>query len=282
MEQPLIVLFLILMLGWPIWSMAQVSPPPLMLASSWQPQWSPARWLVSEKLDGVRAWWDGQQLLTRSGQRIDIPASWYGILPAGVVLDGELWGGRGTFDRVSALVRSTQQPDSAWLGVRFMVFDMPHPEAVLEQRLLWLSQRLADSNPEVIQVLEQRQVLSTVELHNWLDEVVKAGGEGLMLRRQGSRYQGHRSQDWAKLKLREDAEAVVIGYLPGKGKYLGQTGALRVRSDDGREFSLGSGLTDALRETPPPLGTRVTFSSNGLTARGLPRFARFVRVRLPE
>ena len=49
---------------------------------------------------------------------------------------------------------------------------------------------------------------------------------------------------------------------------------------DGRRFRLGSGLTDAQRANPPPIGSLVTYRYNGLTSKGLPRFARFQRLRL--
>ena len=57
------------------------------------------------------------------------------------------------------------------------------------------------------------------------------------------------------------------------------THLFRVRTDDGREFSIGSGFTDAQRESPAPVGTVVTYRFRGLTAKGLPRFPSFLRIR---
>ena len=110
-------------------------------------------------------------------------------------------------------------------------------------------------------------------------ELEKAGAEGLMLHHQDALYKTGRSSDLLKLKTYQDSEARVIGYRPGKGKYQGMVGALVVKTPDGKEFAIGSGLTDALRQTPPPIGAMVTYRYNGLTRRGLPRFARFLRVR---
>ena len=68
-------------------------------------------------------------------------------------------------------------------------------------------------------------------------------------------------------------------YRPGKGKYLGMVGALLVEDERGRRFALGSGLRDADRANPPAIGSLVTFRHDGLTAKGTPRFARYLRVR---
>jgi len=103
-----------------------------------------------------------------------------------------------------------------------------------------------------------------------------------MLHRSVSLYQGQRSQDLLKVKSVQDSEGVVIAYIPGEGRLQGMTGSLLLRLDDGREIRVGSGLNDTLRHTPPALGTRITFAYNGLTSSGLPRFARFLRIRPDE
>ncbi|HYN77586.1 MAG TPA: DNA ligase, partial [Lamprocystis sp. (in: g-proteobacteria)] len=112
-----------------------------------------------------------------------------------------------------------------------------------------------------------------------LDAVVRAGGEGLMLHRDASLYQGVRSADLLKVKPYEDAEARVIGHIPGQGKFVGMLGALELADGDGRRFRIGTGFSDAQRRDPPPLGSQVTYQFHGRTADGLPRFASFLRVR---
>lgn len=100
-----------------------------------------------------------------------------------------------------------------------------------------------------------------------------------MLHQQNALYKTGRSSDLLKLKTYQDTEAEVIGYRPGKGKYQGMVGALIVKTPQGKTFAIGSGLTDALRQTPPEIGSVVTYRYNGYTRHGLPRFARFLRVR---
>lgn len=99
-----------------------------------------------------------------------------------------------------------------------------------------------------------------------------------MLHSADAPYETGRSDNLLKMKPQEDAEAVVIAHLPGKGKYAGMLGALRVCSESGQEFSLGSGFTDQQRRDPPPIGATVTYRYRDFTATGLPRFASFLRV----
>jgi DNA ligase 1 len=278
----LLVFLLVIVLTMPLLAFAASSSSPLMLATRWNTGLPVSHYLVSEKLDGVRAWWDGEQLRTRSGYVIPAPDWFLQVLPRDVALDGELWIGHGTFDRISALVRSAVADDEGWKAVRFMVFDLPDSLAPVEDRLQVLTALISAINSPFIQQVKQHELASPAELQQMLQSVTASGGEGLMLKRKGSLYQARRSSDWMKLKVREDAEAIVLGYTPGKGKYQGMVGALQVRSEDGRVFRIGSGLTDEMRRHPPAPGTRITYSFNGQTSRGLPRFARFVRVRPAE
>ena len=84
-----------------------------------------------------------------------------------------------------------------------------------------------------------------------------------------------------KLKPHLDAEAVVVGYRPGKGKYRDDVGAIEVETPEGRRFRLGSGVPDAMRREPPRLGSVVTYRYQALTGHGIPRFARVVRIHEP-
>ena len=72
---------------------------------------------------------------------------------------------------------------------------------------------------------------------------------------------------------------VVTGYEKGKGKHKGRVGALNVKLDNGIEFSVGTGLSDAERENPPPVGSIVTVSYQELTDDGVPRFPSYIGVR---
>jgi DNA ligase-1 len=252
---------------------------PVLLAQLAPQGVAPAPYLVSEKLDGVRALWDGQHLRFRSGRLVPAPTWFLAQLPAGVPLDGELWLGRGRFDALSAIVRKAVPIDDDWRQLRYMVFDMPSAEGTFAsraERLQALLQRAP--NPQLVWV-EQKRLNHTQALQHWLDDVVTQGGEGLMLHRADALVIAGRSDVLLKLKPQQDAEATVMGYRPGKGKYLGQTGALQLRTANGIDFALGTGLSDALRRNPPSLGSTVSYRFRDVTPNGKPRFASFLRIR---
>ncbi|MBZ8138608.1 DNA ligase [Rubrivivax gelatinosus] len=259
--------------GWP---RAEASAPALMLAREAPPGLDPAGYLVSEKLDGVRALWDGRTLRFRSGLPLAAPADFLARLPD-APLDGELWLGRGAFDAVSGLLRRAKPDDAAWRELRYGVFDQPGTAGPFAERAARLA-ALASSSRGFV-AIEQRPVVSAAALRRRLDEVLAAGGEGLVLHRADAPWRPGRSDALFKLKPEHDAEAVVVGHVGGRGRHEGRLGALRVRTQDGAEFLLGSGFSDAQREAPPPVGSVVSYRHRGLTAGGLPRFASFLRVR---
>lgn len=253
-------------------------PVPLLLASVEQGQADVARYLVSEKLDGVRAFWDGQVLRTRNGNIINAPAWFFKNFPARA-LDGELWIGRGQFERLSGTVRRQAPNDAEWRHVRYLVYELPEASGTFRERAQSLRNLAANIDVPWLQVVEQVELKNRKALEQKLDEILKLGGEGLMLHRADALYTTGRSDVLLKMKLWHDAEATVIAHQPGKGKYAGMLGALRVRAADGVEFMLGTGLSEANRRDPPPVGTVITFRYRELTGRGVPRFASFLRVR---
>lgn len=253
-------------------------PPAAMLAGRWREGLDPAAYWVSEKLDGVRACWDGQRLRFRSGRPIPAPGWFIAALPD-VPLDGELWLGRGRFEAVSGLVRREAVDETGWRSVRYMVFDTPGAAGTFDERLTRLRGIVERAGLPWLQVVPQFRVVDAAALAATLDAVLAAGGEGLMLHRADAPWENGRSEALLKLTPFLDAEARVVGHLPGRGKYAGMVGALEVETPDGRRFRIGTGLSDADRRAPPPLGSEVTYRYRELTGGGLPRFPVFVRIR---
>ncbi|WP_428775785.1 DNA ligase [Vibrio sp.] len=232
----------------------------------------------SEKLDGIRAVWTGKQLVTQTGNLINAPQWFTRSLPEFAV-EGELWAGRGRFHQVQTTIFD-QHPDSeAWRTIHFMAFDLPSAEGDYQRRYKTLTDWTAQLAVEHIRHIPQLPISSRRALFKVLDEIDQQNGEGIMLRKVDSVYRTGRSDDLLKLKKFQDAEATVIGYRPGKGKYVGKMGALLVRMSNGVEFAIGSGFTDQQRGLPPELGSVVTFRYSGSTHNGVPRFARFIRER---
>ena len=255
----------------------RAAPAP-MLASRITDDIDIAAWLVSEKLDGVRARWDGRQLVTRAGNRIDAPAWFTAGWPAQAI-DGELWIGRGRFQDISDLVRALRGDAAGWRQVRFMAFDLPASPHAFASRTREFRVLAEETASPRLQRIAQLHFSERAQLDAWLRSVASGGGEGLMLHHANAHYRAGRSDQLLKYKRWDDAEARVVGYRPGKGKYHGMVGALLVEDAHGRRFALGSGLHDAERAAPPAIGSTVTFRYDGLTAKGTPRFARYLRVR---
>ena len=252
--------------------------PPLMLAEVYRRGMSLDDYWVSEKFDGVRAFWDGKQFWTRDGTRILAPAWFTAPLPA-VPMDGELWAGRGRFAQSVSTVRSQKPVERAWREMKFMVFDLPGTPGDFTARLAALRKLLPITDAPWLAPVPQQRATTADDLQALLDKTVRMGGEGLMLHRGASPYRPERSNDLLKVKPYDDAEAKVIGYVAGTGKHAGRMGALRVETKQGQRFKIGTGFSDAERTQPPAIGSWVTYRYNGTTSSGLPRFARFVRVR---
>jgi DNA ligase len=257
---------------------AAAEPPAILLAEVYRNQVDVSQYLVSEKLDGVRAIWDGQTMRFRSGKTIYAPRWFLDGLPK-TPLDGELWLGRGTFERLSRIVRKEVPVDAEWRQVRYMIFELPGAPGTFRERADAMREIARQANIPWFREIEQFSVVDRNSMRQRMKEVVKAGGEGLMLHRADAYYETGRSDTLLKMKPWQDAEAVVIAHQPGKGKYAGMLGALRVRNGDGREFSLGTGFTDQQRGNPPQIGATVTYRYHDLTQLGIPRFASFLRVR---
>lgn len=260
---------------------SHAAPPGLTLAEVYEPGIALEEYWVSEKYDGVRASWDGSRFLSRQGNVFRAPAWFTRGWPA-VPLDGELWMGRERFDELSGAVRRHQPSAAQWRQIRFMVFDLPGSSRPFSERIPAIDERVGATASPYLKAVPQWRVSSHAELMVTLDRVIAAGGEGLMLRHGPSRHQPGRSESLLKVKRHNDGEAVVVGHLPGSGKYRGALGALLVELEDGRRLRLGSGLSDAERFDPPPIGAVVTYKHFGYTSTGLPRFASFLRIRADE
>ena len=262
----------------PRWAAASASastPPRPELASVYRDQVDPARCLVSEKYDGVRALWDGRTLRHRSGRTVPAPPAFLDALPR-EPLDGELWMGRGRFEPLSATVRRTSPDPAAWSSVRYMIFDQPLAGGAFDERIARLDAILSGGGGPA-ELAPQWRVSGRVALERDLARIVASGGEGVVLHLASAPHVGGRSDALFKLKPTLDAEARVVGHRRGSGKYSGQLGALEVETEDGKRFFLGSGLSDAERRHPPPIGSQVTYRYRDLTSSGLPRFATYAR-----
>ncbi|MEO9947071.1 DNA ligase [Paraglaciecola sp.] len=250
---------------------------PQQLAQVYQDDIKVKEYWISEKLDGIRARWTGSELITRNGNRIHAP-SWFVKGFGKQVLDGELWLARNSFEKTASIVlRDT--PTNDWKHIKYMLFDLPQHKEDFTRRLNDLETIVDDCTSPYMFVIPHFKLNTKAQLMAKLDELVAQGAEGLMLHHQRATYQNGRSANLLKLKKHQDSEATVVAHLPGKGKYLGMLGAILVELDSGLQFKIGSGFSDLQRRNPPQIGTTVTFKYYGYTAKGIPRFAVFLRVK---
>ena len=251
--------------------------PPILLAESWDNAQDLSGWWISEKLDGVRAYWDGRQFISRQGNLYHAPDWFVEGLPD-YPLDGELWLDRKAFQRTVGIVRR-QDKSEHWKEIRFIIFDSPALTDPFEKRMKTLHSEVDGWKATHAEVLPHMICESLDHLRQELARVEALGGEGLMLRQPGSNYVPGRSSTLLKVKTFHDAEAEVIGHEPGKGKHKGKLGAVHVRLPNGKEFAVGTGFSDKQRADPPAIGSTITFRYQELSDAGIPRFPSFVRVR---
>ena len=260
----------------------------VLLAETWDGVANPYNWMMSEKLDGVRAYWDGEDFISRLGNKFHAPEWFTRNLPK-MPLDGELWIRQGWFQETVSIVRRQDMPDD-WDQVSFMVFDAPDVPGTFWERYHHLQEARPRINNQWLNIVGHEACQSKEHLMRFLDTVEARGGEGVMLRDPQSRYVHGRSSTLLKVKNFYDAEARVVGHSPGKGRHAGRLGAyicetqaqtVRFRGRPlsipaGRRFNAGTGLSDRDRNTPLPVGTVITYKFQELTKDMSPRFPVFV------
>ena len=249
-------------------------------------------WLASEKLDGVRAYWDGRNLLSRNGKILAAPEGWSAHFPP-FALDGELYTARGEFEKIQSIVMDKMPSVAEWSEIKFYVFDVPEASGGLLERLSELEKFILQ-NPQAgqnLKIIKQVKVKDNAEFEAFAEAVITKGGEGAVVREPNVPYERKRSKNALKYKKFKDAECEVTAINAGTGKYAGLMGSVTCKSlgaagsnsdeqiASGVKFKVGSGFSDEERANPPKIGSIITYKYQNLTAKGLPRFPVFLRVR---
>ena len=256
---------------------AHAQTPDVFLLNTYDGTQNVVGWVMSEKLDGVRGVWDGEQLISRGGNVLHAPAWFIRDFPP-FALDGELWTRRGDFENIVSIVRRTH-PDERWKQVGYHVFEVPRQPGGLLERLAVLEDYLREHPLAHLRIVPQTRITDPSELTDLLAEMTASGGEGVVVRDPTLPYRTGRLSSALKVKSYLDTECVVQKILPGKGKYTGKMGALQCQMADGRLVKVGSGFTDKTRAQPPAVGSVITFKYYGLTQKGNPRFPVYLRRR---
>ena len=237
-------------------------------------------WWWSEKLDGVRALFNGKDLLTRNGKKLNCHPLWTRKLPMNLSLDGELFLDRGKFNHVVSIVRRNA-PTHHWLDIHYAVFDSPSLPGTYAERYARLKEmKEAGELPTFLHIMEQHPITQYTNLEDEMAKVLALNGEGIMVRNPTMAYETGRSHNLLKIKGVEDHDAQVIGVIPGEGKHEGKMGALLCRMENGVEFKVGTGFNDTerLMTECPSVGDFVRFKCQEFTQTGKPRFPIFLNV----
>lgn len=245
--------------------------PELVLLNNYSEDINVTSWYMSEKLDGVRVYWDGEKLISRSGKVFAAPEFFTKEFPR-TELDGELWSKRGDFSNISSIVNQ-KKPHSKWNELTYNIFEVPHAKGNLLQRLSSVKES------KYIKVIKQTKVGNKQQLKQFLKSVEKKGGEGVVVRDGNLPYYTGRTNNALKVKSYMDEECKVVGYNIGRSKYEGKLGSLSCKMSNNEIITIGSGFKDEQREHPPKVGAIITFKYYGLTSKGNPRFPIFLHVR---
>jgi DNA ligase 1 len=254
-----------------------------MLAKNYDPKIDPTGWWHSEKLDGVRAAWLGNEFVSRNNKIFRSPQTFKKYFPKDDVLDGELFTKRGDFKGTISIVSHKTPNEKDWKKINYMAFDLPHDNGKFEDRMKRLKSIVSRScrgkRDCPIKVVKQTKIKNRSHLSQLHKSITKNRGEGSMLRRPGSPYENKRSSSLLKLKDILEDDAVVVSHEKGSGKYSSMLGKLVVKWKKGKhkgvQFKVGSGLTDNERKNPNkfyPIGKTVNIQFTEIQSSGKPRF----------
>lgn len=284
-------------------------------------------------------------LWSRYGKVINAPNSFLDNFPP-FPLEGELWTGYNEFQKVSSIVRSNVNVKD-WADVKVLVFDSPPPDVILadgvidntnyhkvfrgcfdfyikrggecpllstvqfSSRYKWLKMHLLEVGPIRLHTQEQlphSTKPAIARIHEFLDQVLEKGGEGVMVKATNDLWLPQRCHSVLKFKPFSDGEGVVVGYTSGRetdkgSKLLGLMGALILKinagtfkisgfKDSEREMVFvdsGESAKDYLSTIPDqvvpshihnpkfPIGSTVTYLYRELTDANIPKEARYLR-----
>ena len=246
-----------------------------MLAHKYNPLIDYTGWYMSEKLDGVRSTYCDRQFMSRNEKQFLQSKGFDKSFPQNITLDGELFGGRGTFNETSGICRKKYNRD--WSSLKYYVFEIPNFITPFKHTISYLNSNIRNRYNNLI-VLPQTICSSKEHLQRFFERVITEGGEGVMLRHPDSYYEeGKRSSFLLKVKRFHKATCTVIGYENGKGKYSNVVGSLVCKFMN-TTINIGSGLTDSDRINPPEIGSFIQFRYFSLSKENIPRFPTFIKV----
>lgn len=238
-------------------------------------------WMMSEKLDGIRAYWNGKNLISKNGNIIFAPKYFIKDFP-NFELDGELWTKRNDFENIQSIVLD-KTPSKHWKQITYNIFEVPNAKGDFLTRLEKIKNWQKKNKNEYIKIIKQIRCKNKAHLDQYLNELIKKQAEGIILKNPNLDYFTGRSSNVLKVKKFNDMEGEVIGInynenTPEKSKFK----SLKLKLKNGVIFNLGNGFSKQERINHPKIADIVTFKYYNLTKFGKPKFASFLRIRKNE
>jgi DNA ligase 1 len=233
-------------------------------------------WYMSEKLDGIRAYWDGENMYTKNGNKIYAP-NWFVKNFPKFELDGELWTKRDDFENIQNIVLDNI-PSSKWNEITYNIFEVPNEKGNFSKRLEKLSNYLKIHKNEYLKIIPQIKCKNKSHLNSYLQELLDKKAEGIIIKNPDLEYFIGRSENILKVKKFYDDEGIVIGINYKDKKFK----SLIIKQKNGVIFNLGGGFSNKQRLNPPKIGDTITFKYYGLTKNNKPKFASFLKIRKSE
>ena len=194
-----------------------------------------------------------------------------------VVLDGELYNHdlRRDFEKIISLVRKTKPTEAdrqeSKEKVQFHCYDFVNAQQHgvishnFDRRNEFLRMEFANDYRSIkildFEIVHSERIAGFYHARN-----LECGYEGSILRK-NALYECKRSYNLQKYKDFHDAEATIVGYVPGKGKRTGTIGKFLMRDDKGIEFGCPPGkgydykdMTDMLENIEDYVGQTATFT----------------------
>jgi DNA ligase 1 len=234
-------------------------------------------WYMSEKLDGIRGYWNGKKFYTKNGNIINIPKKFTKNFPS-FALDGELWSRRNDFEFIQSTVLD-KTPSTKWEKITYNIFEVPNTKGDFLQRLQKAKDWFSKHPNRNVKIIEQIKCKDEDHLIEYLNSIVTLKGEGIIVKDASKLYHTGRSPYILKVKKFLDMEGLVIGYNYKKD---GSFKSLKIKLKNNITFNLSSGLSEKNKQNPPKKGEIVTFKYYGFTKNNKPKFASFLRVREKE
>ncbi|MCP4970117.1 MAG: DNA ligase [Arcobacter sp.] len=232
-------------------------------------------WVMSEKLDGIRAVWTGKELVSKKGNKIYAP-KWFTVNFPNFKLDGELWTKRDDFENIQNIVMD-KKPSIKWNKITYNIFEVPNSKGDFFKRLEKAKIYFKKNDTRYVKIIDQIKIKDKNHLDNFLENIVLKKGEGVIIKDPFKSYHTGRSPHILKVKKVYDMEGSVIAI--NISKKTNKLKSLTLKLKNGVVFNLGGGFSKKQRDKSFKKGDIVTFKYYGFTKYGKPKFASFLRLR---